>query len=126
MSSYSFQIRKADHLISGYRGTPDLHVHVYYNSSKGRKSLGKYRLPGLEPLPGTREVLEPEQRKKLIEWLTLPEQIRKLRDCLHSTLFDIHKIAATHFPRGEVIVQEGETYINIRIPVTGPQHNTRI
>ena len=48
MASYSFQIRKADHIDKN--GNCDFHVHIYFNEGKKRKLVGRYRLPSLEPI----------------------------------------------------------------------------
>lgn len=56
--------------------------------------------------------------KALQQWLAKPEQVKKLRDCLDSTVFDIGKVASLVPAFAEVRVEEGETYLNIRIPVS--------
>lgn len=114
--SYSFHIQKADHYTDGKR--PDLHVHVYFNEGKSRRLIGRYRLPTIEPIfPGTRE-LNNKELDFLREWLGKPEQQAKLQDALESTLFDMHKIAAHCREFSEIVTEQGETYLNIRIPVS--------
>src|SRR6202035_3009002 len=91
MPSYSYNVRKADHAKPD--GRFDLHVHVYKNEYRRRRLLGRYRLPGLEPIfPGEPELNERET-KDLVSWLAQPEAMRKLNDCLKDTLFDTHKLA---------------------------------
>jgi len=116
MPSYTFKIRKADHTRPD--GSADLHVHVFFNRGKSRKLLGRYRLPSLEPIfAGARELNNSEQQI-LREWISKPEQVRKLQSCLEDTIFDMHKVLQLAPQLGEVSVQNGETYINIRIPVS--------
>jgi hypothetical protein len=115
--SYSFHIRKADH--HTYGKPPDLHVHVYYNEGKSRKLLGRYRLPSLEPVFPSEPELNNSEIDAIRKWLAQPEQMKKLTDCLNSTLFDIHKLAALVPQFAEVMTaDDGDTYINIRIPIT--------
>jgi hypothetical protein len=109
--SYSFHIHKGDHV-------GDLHVHVYYNEGRSRKLLGKFRLPSLEPLPGSQRELTNTETKLLRDWISRPEQLKKLQDCLRSTVFDSHRIADLATKHGEITEEGGETYINVRIPVT--------
>jgi hypothetical protein len=114
--SYSFQIRKADHVTP--KIPPDLHVHVYYNEGRSRKLLGRYRLPTLEPVFSSEPELTHSEITVLREWLAAPEQLRKLKSCLDDTLFDTHKIARLVPQFSEVIAAGGETYINIRVPIS--------
>ena len=116
MASLSFHIRKSDHPTSN--GVFDLHVHVYLNEAKGRRPLGRYRLPTLEPVfPGEPELTQ-SQVQDLAGWLTKEEQIRKLNSCLKDTVFDSHKMAKISPQFGEIRAEAGETYINIRIPIS--------
>lgn len=115
MASYSFQIRKADHADS--QGNFDLHVHVYKNEFRQRRLLGRYRLPSLEPVfPGERE-LNAREIKELAGWLAYPEQLRKLQGFLDETLFNLHKLVKMAPQYGEIVPENGVTYINIRIPI---------
>lgn len=66
--SYSFHIRKGDHV-------GDLHVHVYFNKDKSRRLLGKYRLPSLEPLPGSIRELNNAEIELLGGWLAQEPQL---------------------------------------------------
>lgn len=108
--SYSFHIHKGDHV-------GDLHVHVYFNEGKSRKLLGKYRLPSLEPLPGSTRELNNTETQLPKNWLAEERQLRKLQDCLRSTVFNLHQIAQHAMSHADIINEGGETYINIRIPV---------
>lgn len=115
MPTYSFQFRKADH-IDG-RGKADLHVHVYYNQGRSRRLLGRYRIPTLEPVfPGARELNRTEE-DLLRNWLSQPDQVRKLQDALNSTLFDMHKVAGFAERFAGITADAGETFLVIRVPV---------
>lgn len=115
MPTYSFQIRKSDHISA--EGKADLHVHVYFNQGRSRRRLGRYRLPTLEPVfPGERELRESEVAL-LRQWLAQPEQVRKLESCLRDTLFDLHKLVPMLPQFSTIMADRGETYINIRLPV---------
>jgi hypothetical protein len=96
-----------------------LHAHVFYNKGRSRKLLGRYRLPTLEPIfPGEPE-LNNSEVAAFRQWLAAPQQMQKLNDCLGSTLFDTHKLA--HFVPEFAEVEtadDGETYINIRVPIS--------
>jgi hypothetical protein len=114
MASYGFKIMKGYH-------PGDLHVHVYYNS-KGPygKPLGKYRIPSIEPLPGTKQKLNESEIEALRNWLNQDEQMKKLNDCLKSTVFSSHEIGKSAMKRvkqGDVLKDGGETFIVIKIPV---------
>lgn len=115
MPSYTFHIQKADHYNAN--GTIDLHVHVYFND-KGHNKLGRYRLPTLEPVFPNEPELRNSEIKALRDWLGEDEQIRKLTAFLKATLFDLHKMARLVPAFSEVMREDGNTYINIRIPVT--------
>ncbi|NCB26550.1 MAG: hypothetical protein EOM62_13910 [Bacteroidia bacterium] len=115
MASYSFQIRKADH--SDKDGNFDLHVHIYRNDYRKRKLLGRYRLPTLEPVFPNEPELTQDQVNALAGWLSDPQQIKKLDAFLKETLFNTHKLARISSQFGEVKPENGETYINIRIPI---------
>jgi len=116
MPAYHFQIRKADH--QNLDGTWDLHVHVYLGTKRGRKPLGRYRLPTLEPIfPREPELNHPEI-DALRRWLSQPEQLRKLNNCLEDTIFNLDKVAEQIPAFGEIMTAGGETYINIRIPIS--------
>jgi hypothetical protein len=117
-SSYSAQIRKADHI--GPDGKPDLHVHVYYNEGASRKLLGRYRLPTLEPVFDHKErELTRREIEFVKEWLAQPEQQKKLQGFLEETLFNMHKIERLVPRYGEIMTEaNGETYITIRVPVS--------
>jgi len=117
--SYSFHIRKADH--QNTDGTFDLHVHVYFNDARRRNIVGRYRLPSLEPVFASGPGMDESIRKALKEWLGQPDQLRKLESFLKETLFDLHRLAR-HVPEfgGLATDDEGDTYINIRIPVSRP------
>lgn len=54
----------------------------------------------------------------LRQWLAQPEQIRKLQDCLQSTVFDMGRVAGLVPEYGDVVEHDGETYITVRIPVS--------
>lgn len=117
MPSYGFKITKADH-------PGDLHIHVYYNY-KGNpygKLLGRFRIPSLEPLPGTEHYLNESEIKALKGWLSDERQLKKLQDCLESTMFNSHELAKEfieNIAHGKIIKENGETYIVIKISVTG-------
>jgi len=114
MANYNFKIFKGDH-------PGDLHVHVYFN--KGGpfgKLLGKFRIPSLEPLKGTDYALNEKEIEALREWLKDDQQLRKLQECLESTLFNSHELvkrAMNKVKEGLVIEEKGETFITIKIPV---------
>jgi len=114
MASYSFHVRKADHPKPD--GTFDLHVHVYKNEYQRRRLLGRYRLPGLEPIFPSEPELTQREVGELLSWLREPEVIRKLSNCLKDTLFDTHKLAQAATRFGSIDADEGETFITIRIP----------
>ncbi len=116
-SSYSAEVRKADHV--GPDGKADLHVHIRYNEGASRKLLGRYRLPTLEPVfPNERE-LNPREIEFLKQWLAEPKQIKKLEQFLKETLFDMHKIGELAERFGQIMTdRDGETYITIRVPVS--------
>jgi hypothetical protein len=115
VKTYSFQIRKADHIPPS--GRADLHVHVYFNQGQSRRLLGRYRLPTLEPVfPGEPELNETEQAL-LRQWLVQPEQFRKLESCLRDTLFDFHRVVAQLSQFSGITAEKGETFITIRLPV---------
>lgn len=116
MPAYHFQIRKADH--QNPDGTWDLHVHVYLGYKLGRKSLGRYRLPTLEPLFSNEPELNQTEIRELRKWLSQPEQIKKLKNCLEDTIFNMHRVAEMIPAFGEIMTAEGDTYINIRIPIS--------
>ena len=109
--SYSFKIHKGDHV-------GDLHVHAYYNEGNSRKLLGKYRLPSLQPLQGSQRELNNSELQLLKDWLAKEKQIKKLQDCLKSTVFSLHEIAQAAPQFADIVSESGETYINIRIPVS--------
>lgn len=109
--SYSFHIHKADHI-------GDLHVHVYYNEGRSRKLLGKFRISSLEPLPGSERELSNREISLLKDWLAKPQQLKKLQDCLEGTVFDSHRLGDLSSKYGEIVFDGGETYINVRIPVS--------
>lgn len=116
---------KGDHIASGPDKRPDLHVHIYHNKAGGKsRCLGKYRLPGLEPLPGTTHHLTDSEVDNLAGWLRKPQQLHKLNDCLKSTIFDSHRLAENFGPLGEVVEAGGQTYINIRIPISRSIHSS--
>lgn len=117
-SSYSAEIRKADHV--GPNGKPDLHVHIRFNEGHSRKLLGRYRLPSLEPVfPQKEPELCTEEVDFLKRWLSEPKQVRKLQGFLKETLFDMHKIGQLADRFGQVMTdKDGETYITIRVPVS--------
>jgi hypothetical protein len=115
MAKYHFNIRKADHQNSN--GSWDLHVHIYY-SEKGRaKLLGRYRLPTLEPIYTGRE-LNGIEINMLKDWLAKEEQLKKLKNCLKDTIFNLHEIAQQIPKFSSIITEEGETYITVKIPVS--------
>jgi hypothetical protein len=118
MPSYSFRFRKADHIRSD--GKADLHVHAYFNHAHSRKPLGRYRIPTLEPVFPDEPELNNTEMRALREWLSLPEQQRKLQDALEDTLFDMDKVARLA-PTFATVVKDdkdGDTYLTVRIPVT--------
>lgn len=53
-------------------GTFDLHVHVYKNEYKNRRLLGRYRLPGLQPVFASEPELNERETRELLEWLAAP------------------------------------------------------
>lgn len=114
MANYNFKIVKGDH-------PGDLHVHIYYNDEKPfGKLLGKFRIPSLEPLHGTKYTLNKTEISALKEWLNDKKQLKKLQDCLNSTLFNSHELAKraiNNIKEGIVIKEKGETFITIKIPV---------
>lgn len=115
MPSYHYLIRKGDH-------PGDLHVHVrfYGGGVLYGRLLGRFRIPSLEPLPGTKNILTQSEINSLREWLSDERQIRKLQDCLSSTVFDSHQLAISamkHVKEGVIVKEKGETYITIKIPV---------
>ncbi len=110
MSSYSFKIQKVDH-------PGDLHVHVYYNEGKSRKLLGKYSMIKLKPLPGSKYQLSNKEKEILRSWLSKPEQIKKLQDCLKSTVFNTHEVISELMKHGQIINKKGGTFITINIPI---------
>lgn len=99
-------------------GTFDLHVHVYKNEYKNRRLLGRYRLPGLQPVFASEPELNERETRELLEWLAAPAIMKKLNSCLRDTLFDIHKLVVAASRFGEISSDGGETYINIRIPIS--------
>jgi hypothetical protein len=113
MSKYSFEIHKGDHL-------GDLHVHVFYSEGRQwRKLLGKFRIPGLEPLPGTVNRLTNEETRVLNKWLSNEKQLNKLQDCLKSTVFSSDRLLSEVMNKGEVtLTDSGETYIMVKIPIS--------
>jgi|ERR1700693_559386 len=115
MPSYSFHIRKSDHV--GPDGRPDLHVHVYFNQGQSRRLLGRYRLPTLEPVFPREPELNQTEMTFLRGWLSLPEQQRKLENCLRDSVFNLHKMGDLAARFGQVMTLEGETFITVRIPV---------
>jgi hypothetical protein len=118
MPSYSFRFRKADHISAS--GSADLHVHVFFNEGQRRKLLGRYRIPTLEPVFPTEPELNNSEVRALREWLSLPEQLKKLQNALADTLFDMDKVARLAPTFATVIKddKDGDTYLNVRIPVT--------
>jgi transcription initiation factor IIF auxiliary subunit len=115
MPAYHFQIRKTDH--QNPDGTCNLNVHVYYAEKTNRKLLGHYHIPALEPIIPAELNLNEIERKVLSEWLHQPEQVIELQNCLNEPVFNLHKIAQQMPEVGKVIIANGETYINISIPV---------
>lgn len=112
MRSYSYHIQKADHV-------GDLHVHIYFNEGRSRKLLGHYRIPTLEPVfPQKERELNESEMNALRQWLAQPGQVKKLQDCLESTVFDIGRVASLVPAFGNIVTEAGETYINVRIPVS--------
>jgi len=130
MPVYRYEISRAgDHrTIRGAGESTDLHVHVYYNKGRrGGRLLGRYRIPGLEPIFEAPE-LNSAGRDELLAWLRLPEQHKKLETALRGTLFDLDRVASAATQLGEVQSDEGETVIVVRIPVShpiDPQHERR-
>ena len=116
MSSYSFHIKKADH--HNPAGTVDLHVHVYFNEKSGRRLLGRYRLPSLDPVFKSHPELNQGEISLLKQWLAQGEQIKKLTSFLKETLFDLHKLSQYVPQYSDIIKEGGDTYINVRIPVS--------
>ena len=116
MSAYHFLIRKADH--QNADGSWDLHVHAYIGYKLGRKLLGRYRIPTLEPVFSGEPKLKEKEIKELQRWLANPKQIRKLRNCLQDSIFNLHKLAEEIPAFGDVMTKEGETYIHVRIPIS--------
>lgn len=116
--SYTAHIRKADHMNSD--GKIDLHVHLNYNDKKSRQTLGRYRLPGLEPVfPNNEPQLTKRERDFLKDWLGQEKQQKKLQKFLEETLFDMHKIEPFFKKYSEIITdKKGDTFINVRIPVS--------
>lgn len=115
MKNYLFKIYKGDH-------PGDLHVHVYFSERfpYGLKLLGKFRIPSLEPLPGTKYSLNMKEVDALRNWLNDEKQIRKLQDCLESTMFnsdELIKSIMNKIREGVIIKEKGETFITIKIPV---------
>ena len=112
MPSYTFHIHKTDHV-------GDLHVHVFYNENQTRKLLGRYRIPSLEPVfPHRERELNATELDALKEWLTQPSQVKKLQSCLESTVFDMARVVSMAPQFSNIIADEGEVYINIRVPVS--------
>lgn len=116
MASYSFHIRKADHCDAN--GNYDLHVHVYKNEFRRRKLLGRYRLPTLEPVFPNEPELSQSEINELAGWLVLPDQLKKLQAFLEQTLFNIHQLARISLRYGNIVPENGITYISIRIPIS--------
>jgi len=115
VSKYNFKIIKGDH-------PGDLHVHAYFNKSGAPfgKLLGKFRIPSLEPLSGVKHVLTHSEIKFLKLWLNESEQVKKLQDCLESTMFSSHDIAKRVMRKvgeGNIIREGGETFVTVKIPV---------
>jgi hypothetical protein len=116
MASYSFHIRKSDHPDAD--GNFDLHVHIYKNEYHNRRLLGRYRLPSLEPVFLREPELSQDQIRELAGWLAEPQQVRKLQEALRDTLFNIHRLARISRQYGNVVPENGDTYISIRIPIS--------
>jgi hypothetical protein len=118
MPNYTYHIRKADHITDA--GRSDLHVHVYYNEGRFRGQLiGRFRIPSLEPVFSNERELNSTELAALRDWLGRPDQVKKLADCLESTLFDMARVAAMAPQFADIRSEkDGETYINIKIPVT--------
>ncbi len=116
--SYSAHIRKADH--PNKDGSFDLHAHVNYNEGKRRKLIGRYRLPGLEPVSPKKEPeLTAREQAFIKDWLGQDKQQKKLANFLKETLFDMHKIKPLIQEYGEIETDEkGDTFITVRIPVS--------
>jgi hypothetical protein len=93
-------------------------VHVYYNEGRSRRLLGRYRIPTLEPVFPTEPELNNAEIRALRGWLSHPEQVRKLQDCLQSTVFDLHRVAQLVPDMADVVTDDGDTYIAVRIPVS--------
>jgi hypothetical protein len=113
MPKYTFDIKKGDHF--PLNSNPDLHIHVYYNQGQGKRLMGRYRLPDLSPIFPFEPKLNQTEIKAIKEWLTHPDILKKLNLYLKDTCFDIHKLAKFGEVRAD---KEGETYIEIKIPVT--------
>lgn len=116
MALYSFHIRKADHVDAD--GKHDLHVHIYKNEHRARRLLGRYHLPSLKPVFPNEPELNQREIKELAGWLSNPEIVRKLNAFLRETLFNMHKLASMSPQFGEIAVDGGETYINVRVPIS--------
>lgn len=116
MPAYIFKIRKADH--PNPDGSWDLHVHVYHTYKFGRKLVGRYRLPTLEPIFTNEPVLNQTEIQELRKFLQQPEIVKKLNNCLKDTIFNLHELTKQIPAFGEIMTEEGETYINIRIPIS--------
>src|SRR2546428_9363898 len=116
MPVYTFKFQKADHISAN--GRADLHVHVYYSKGHSRKLIGRYRIPGLDPVFRGEQELNQQEREALGRWLSQPEQIRKLEGCLRDTLFDINRVASAAIREGDVVAEQGETFVVVRIPVS--------
>ncbi len=118
MPKYSFEISKVgDH---GNEGVSDVHVHVYFNEGKSRKLLGRYRLPGLDPIFSTKEPqLNNAEEEAIREFLADPRNLKKIQDMAALTVFDLGKVGAKMQAFAEVgaIEEDGETYLVIKIPV---------
>jgi hypothetical protein len=113
--SYSFRIRKADHVEAD--GQAELHVHVSYNQGQSRRLLGRYRLPTLSPVFPKEPELNQTEMRLLRDWLAQPDQVRKLENCLRDSVFNLHQMGDLAARLGQVVSQEGETFITVRIPV---------
>jgi hypothetical protein len=119
---YRFEIsRVGDHrTVRGAKATNDLHVHVYYNKGRGEgRLIGRYRIPGLEPLFEAPD-LDAAARRELLGWLEQPQQLKKLQSALRQTLFDLDRVASAATGLGKVQSADGETFIVVRIPVSQP------
>lgn len=118
MSSYSAHIQKADH--PNKDGSFDLHVHLFFNEKKARNLIGRYRIPGLEPVfPHKEPKLSGREEEFISDWLSENKQQKKLDDFLKATLFDMHNLKPFIEKYSELeIDKKGETFITIRIPVS--------